>query len=203
MKGARVERPHERGPRIRTDSRLETLETCVRTSRIFSDTISIGICRRRGLLRHLEGGALAAPQRTLAGLPVLAVVRHLTPRPRFTWQRACIVITVRSQDLHDWHSMRTTVFSDFARRDWRRPHPVIARSAPAGACHRAGPPGPAFGRPDDRLRPGPLGRPAWMKRVDSHRNLMVRRTMGRAALLRDARRRARSSRDNGEAVTRG
>src|SRR5260221_12270332 len=30
---------------------------------------------------------------------------------------------------------------------------------PAGACHRAGPTGPAFGRPDDRLRPDPLGRP--------------------------------------------
>jgi hypothetical protein len=88
----------------------------------------------------------------LAGLPVLAVVRHLTPRPRFTWQCACIVIALRSQDLHDRHSMRTTVLSDVAWRDWRRPHRVIARSEPAG----------------------PVGPTAWMKRVDPHRNLMVR-----------------------------
>src|SRR5882672_3263226 len=30
---------------------------------------------------------------------------------------------------------------------------------PAGACHRAGPPGLASGRPDGRLRPDPVGRP--------------------------------------------
>src|SRR5258708_38455761 len=30
---------------------------------------------------------------------------------------------------------------------------------PAGACPRAGPTGPAFGRPDGRLRPDPVGRP--------------------------------------------
>src|SRR5882757_6147669 len=29
----------------------------------------------------------------------------------------------------------------------------------AGACHRAGPPGPASGRPDGRLQPDPVGRP--------------------------------------------
>jgi hypothetical protein len=36
---------------------------------------------------------------------------------------------------------------------------------PAGACHWAGPPGPAFGRPDGRLRPDPVGRPDGRLRV--------------------------------------
>jgi hypothetical protein len=35
-----------------------------RVSRISSDTNSMVICRRRQPLRHLEGGALGAPQRT-------------------------------------------------------------------------------------------------------------------------------------------
>src|SRR5260370_10488547 len=32
-----------------------------------------------------------------------------------------------------------------------------------GACHRAGPPGPAFGRPDGRLRPDPLALPTLLE----------------------------------------
>lgn len=35
----------------------------------------------------------------LTGLPVLAVVRHLTPLPRFAWQLADIATAVKSQDL--------------------------------------------------------------------------------------------------------
>ena len=62
--GARVERPQQCGPRIRTDTRLEALRTRVRTPRTFSDTISMGICRRRRPLWHLEGGELATPRRT-------------------------------------------------------------------------------------------------------------------------------------------
>jgi hypothetical protein len=56
-----------------------------------------------------------------------------------------------------------------------------------------------------------FGRPGWMKRVDPSqephgeepRSCAASRTMGRAAILRDARQSARSSRDNGEAVVRG
>jgi hypothetical protein len=44
--------------------RGQNLATGVRTPRVFSDIISIGICRRRGPLWYLEGGALAAPERT-------------------------------------------------------------------------------------------------------------------------------------------
>jgi hypothetical protein len=43
---------------------LETLATHVRTDRIFSDSISMGDLPAAWPLRHLEGGALAAPQRT-------------------------------------------------------------------------------------------------------------------------------------------
>jgi hypothetical protein len=63
-KGARVERPRTCGPRIRLDARLNNLGTRVRASPSVSDINSIVICRRRQPLRHVEGGAPGAPQRT-------------------------------------------------------------------------------------------------------------------------------------------
>src|SRR5229473_3273893 len=56
-----------------------------------------------------------------------------------------------------------------------RASPTLVRAVPIwkgprwarGACHRAGPPGPAFGRPDGRLRPDPLALATLPERIRS------------------------------------
>lgn len=105
--GARVERPRACGPRIHPDARLSISGRAAALPKSVSDTNSIVICRAASAAPAWRGRrARRAATDALAGLPVLAIVRHRAPLSArsLAEQRGRIGIMLKSQGVASWRA---------------------------------------------------------------------------------------------------